>query len=97
VIFSPGFFFLPAMGLMWPVDHHESKPVQSVPPVQDVPLVERYWWSDVEIERVSDEGCDAGINAMHMASAVNPYAESDSRAEIWSTAFRNAYARNNGY
>jgi hypothetical protein len=52
---------------------------------------------DDEVERVQSEAEDAAVNAVHIASVINPYAGWDTRSEIWSAAFRNAYARNNGY
>lgn len=52
---------------------------------------------DAEIERICDEAAEAAVHCIHMAVAVNPYADDPERAEIWSCAFRNAYARENGY
>ena len=52
---------------------------------------------DWEIEMIWEAAADAAINTVHIASVVNPYPETDPRAEIWSAAFRQAYARENGY
>lgn len=49
-----------------------------------------------EIERIWSEAENATVHAGHIASVVNPYAD-PMRAEMWSGAFRSAYARENGY
>ena len=55
--------------------------------------------TDEEIEAIHDAASEAAIHAWGPAgnSARNPYPPGSERADIWSHAFRNEYARQNGY
>jgi hypothetical protein len=55
--------------------------------------------TDERIEELWEEAAEAAIHAWGPGgiSAKNPYPFSSDEAEIWACAFRNAYARENGY
>lgn len=52
---------------------------------------------DAEIERIHEEAEEAALHCWFITQARNPYPPTDPRAEIWSFAFRQAYANENGY
>ena len=52
---------------------------------------------DNEIDAIYEAAYDAAIHAVTPHRVVNPYPEGSERAEVWSQAFRSAYARENGY
>lgn len=51
--------------------------------------------TDEEIERIHDEAEAAAESCWYVGQGRNPYPEGSERAEIWSFAFRQAYAREN--
>jgi hypothetical protein len=53
--------------------------------------------SDEEIEAIWEQAAHDAIQCAHIAATVNPYSSDDPRAEIYSFAFRGAYARENGF
>ena len=53
--------------------------------------------TDGEIEALYAAAEEAALHCVHIAASVNPYPAGDVRSEIWSSAFRTAYARGNGY
>lgn len=52
--------------------------------------------TDEEIELIQAKAEDDAINCIHIASAHNPHPPDDPRAEVYSAAFRSAYAREHG-
>lgn len=52
--------------------------------------------SDEEIERIHDEGTEAGDTATTFHSRSNPYPKGSEANDIWASAFRNAYAKSIG-
>jgi hypothetical protein len=55
--------------------------------------------TDDRIEAIWEEAAVAALHAWGPGgrTARNPYREGTEEAEIWACAFRNAYARENGY
>lgn len=51
--------------------------------------------TDEEIERIAEEGREAGESAMTFTSVQCPYPEGSESWDIWVHAYRNSYARNN--
>ena len=56
-------------------------------------MVEARELPDDEVERIADEGSEAGESATSFLTVANPYPAGSAEAEIWAHAYRSAFSR----